>query len=149
MQVFERRRIIVKTMEEGDVEPYYNQFSISEKEREEKIEATKEFAEKCKDSSPKNMLIFAVKEAGSSSNKVIGTILTRYIGRGSISLKVSVPREENEWSYGVEIIDQFAKICKEEKFFEGIKSIKLDSDSLIAQKYIESKDMKSSYINVA
>lgn len=149
MQLFKRRRIVIKTMEENEVEDYYNQLPISEEEKTRKIKETKKVVKACKDSDSNNsMLIFVVREA--SSNKIIGTILTRKIGVGKISVQVSIPREENKWSYGVEVLDQFRKICKEEAFFESIKFIKLDMKDDTVRTYVESKkDITSAYIKVS
>lgn len=149
MQLFKRRRIIIKTMEENEVEDYYNQLLISEEEKTRKIKETKKVVKACKDSDSNNsMLIFVVREA--SSNKIIGTILTRKIGLGKISVQVSIPREENKWSYGVEVLDQFRKICKEEAFFESIKFIKLDMKDDTVKTYVEAKkDITSAYIKVS
>lgn len=149
MQLFKRRRVIIKTMEEREVEDYYNQFSMSEEEKTQKIKETKRIVRSCRDSVPNDpMLIFVVRET--SSNKVIGTILTRKIGVGKISVQVSIPREENKWSYGEEVLDQFRKICKEEAFFEGINFIKLDIKNDTVKKYVEGKkDISSAYIKVS
>lgn len=149
MQVFKRRRIIIKTMEENEVEDYYNQFQMNENEKKEKIKGTKQVIRCCKNSKPNDsMLVFSVKEA--NNNKIIGTILTRTIGIGKISVQISIPREENKWSYGVEILDQFRKICKEEAFFKNINYIKLDIKDDIVKQYVEGKqDISSAYIKIS
>ena len=148
MQFFERRRIIIKTMEEEEVEEYYNQLQLDQRERATKVKETKKCVRKCINANPNDsMLFFAVRERG--SDRLIGTILTKNIGTGKISVQISIPRESNEWSYGVEIVDQFKKICKEEKFFRNIKILKLDTSSKSIRKYMEGKNITSSYISVA
>lgn len=149
MQTFKRRRIIIKTMEEKEVEDYYNQFPMDEEEKARKIKLTKKIVSRCKFSNPNNsMLIFVVR--ATKGNKFIGTIVTQTIGVGKISVQISIPREENEWSYGVEILDQFRKVCKEEAFFDSIKFIKLDIKDDIVKKYMEGKkDISSAYIKVS
>lgn len=147
MKQFSRRRIIIKTMEKGDVEDYYMQLPMDEKERKRKVEATKQLVKQQENSTPDSMLIFAIKEVG--SNRMIGTILTKNIGTGKVSLQISIPKETNQWMYGVEIIDQFIKICREDKFFTNIKFIKLDENCNAAKKYIEGMENPSFYIKVS
>ena len=145
MQCFQRRRITLKTMQESDVAEYYGQFnSMDEEERSKKIKSTKRSLRQKRD----NVLVLAVR-AADENERIIGAIFVEYFNKKIIGDHISIPNELKELSYGVELIDQFIKICQEEKFFESVKFVKLDNDDINVKKYKEGKKITSSYISVA
>ena len=145
MQIFTRRRLILKTMEENEVAEYYQQFtSMDEEEKAAKIKDTKRSLRKKQN----DILVFTVREAD-DNNRIIGVIFVQYLNKKIISVQTSIPNEAKEMIYGVEVIDQFIKICQVEDFFKDVKFVKLDNDDENVKKYKEGKKISSSYINVA
>ena len=144
---FERRRIIIESMAEEDVELYYMQFDITEEERKKKIAEIRKCIRACKNSESDPMLFFIAKLKGNRG--ILGSILIKKIDSNKISLQISIPKESNESLYGVEVVDQFIKICKEETFFKDVKYVKLDRENETMQRYMEGKGIRSNYIYVA
>lgn len=142
---FERRNIVIRTMEPIDVENYYFQYlQLTKAERKEKIKMMREkLSEIPNDITSK--VIFVVEEK--DSKKIVGTIYgVRKCGTEEIS--ISIPNEIKLIKYGAEIIDQFLKICKE-KWWPEIKFIKLNKDNKAAEIYMKERELDSEYISVA
>ena len=147
MLLFERRRINIRSMNEGDVDHYYEQIEMDETEKKNHIKEIKKIIRKSpKEPTAEGMLLLVACEPG--NNRMIGTILTKNLGKGKISLQVSFPNKSKEISYGKEVVDQFIKVCKKEPFFETIKYVKLDAKSEIIQKYMNEKEITSSFVCV-
>ena len=145
--LFERRRINIRSMNEGDVDHYYEQIDMNETEKKNHIKEIKKIIRKVpKEATAEDMLLLVACEPG--NDRMLGTILTKSIGKGKISLQVSFPNKDKEIFYGKEVVDQFIKVCKKEPFFEKIKYVKLDTKSEIIQKYMNEKEITSSFVCV-
>lgn len=146
MLLFERRRITIRSMNENDLEYYYEQMPMEETERKSKIKEVKKIIRKAKEPTPEDMLLLVACERG--NDRMLGTILTKNLGKGKISFQISFPNKDKELFYGKEVVDQFLKVCKQEPFFEKIKYVKLDTKSEIIQKYMHEKEISSSFVCV-
>ncbi len=141
---FERRHFVLRTMEEGDVDDYYYEYpELSEEERNAKIELMKKQLSSM-ENDISSTIVWVARENG--SEKLIGTIYG--IKKGQIEhIWVSIPNRSKIAKYGYEVIEQFAKICKEN--WTDIHLIKLDRSNEAAEKYIRDTNLQSEYIVVA
>lgn len=131
----ERRLLSIANMQVKDAESYYRQYNGLEKmERLQKIKNLKERIKKNKKNPKLYEWILAIK---SKDKNVVGKIEVLSKGNGIAFLTISIPKEDWLYKYGIEAIDQFIKICKENEYFS---TIELDEDNWIVERYREIYD---------
>lgn len=126
----ERRILDIKKMKRGDVSEYYLQhleLSQGEKHRREE-----EIRNKIKQSKNSDFYewILAIKL---KDGKVIGKIEVLDMGNNSAFVTINIPNKTFKIKYGQEALDQFIKICRENKYFTKIE---LEKNNSIVEKYI-------------
>ena len=127
----ERRILNIKNMKREDVAEYYLQHGeLTKKQRHDKEKILREQISKSK---KKHFYewILAVK---SKKGKVIGKIEVLDMGNSTAFVTINLPDGEEKNRYGVEALDQFIKICKENKYFS---TIELEKNNSIVRNYIE------------
>lgn len=136
----ERRLLDIKNMEVEEVDDYYLQhFKLSKTEksnREKELRARIKKAES-------NEWILAIK---SKEGKVIGKIEVWDTGAGTAYVTINLPNDNWKRKYGLEAIDQFIKICKENAYFSKIE---LEKKNSINKKYVAEHGLVDFRIKVA
>lgn len=145
MMKFERRQVILKTMEEKDIVNYFYEFPVlSKEERKEGINKMKAQL-KTIENDIASTIMFAVLEK--NSKKIIGFIYAQRKNKVE-EITVSIPNDSKLLKYGFEVIDQFLKVCKEQ-WPDDIRFVKLDKEDAAAKIYIKEKNLESEYVSVA
>lgn len=126
----ERRILDIKKMKRADVGEYYLQhLKLSQEEKHSREE---EIRDKIKQSKDPNFYewILAIKL---KDGKVIGKIEVLDIGSDTAFVTINLPNKDFKMKYGQEALDQFIKICRENKYF---RKIELEKNNSIVEKYI-------------
>ncbi len=143
----ERRLLDIKNMKVREVADYYLQYL--ELEQDEKNKRKSQLKERIKQNKKVKPCewILAIK---SKDGKIIGKIEAMDMGNRIVFVTINLPNKSWKIKYGVEALDQFIKICKENKYFSKIQLEKYNS---IVEKYVETHkkddEIKSYEIEVA
>lgn len=126
----ERRILDIKKMLREDVENYYMQhlqLSLREKHCREA-----ELRKRITKSKKKDFYewILAIK---SKDGKIIGKIEVLDMGNNTAFVTINLPNKSWKIKYGEEALDQFIKICEENKYFSKIE---LEKNNSIVERYI-------------
>lgn len=114
--VFMRKRLIIRTMMPQDAKTYYSQSELGDLENASKRIKALEIVLKRMDAKNPNM-IFAVED---SNHKYIANIKCLAIGTNGTKVHIEILNEENRKKYGIDIVEEFINICKEEKLFKRL-----------------------------
>lgn len=126
----ERRILDIKKMLREDIESYYIQhLQLSKNERHFR---ESELRKKIANSKKKDFYewILAIK---SKQGKILGKIEVLDMGNNTAFVTINLPNESWKIKYGEEALDQFIKICEENKYFSKIE---LEKNNSIVERYI-------------
>ena len=127
-------------MTDDDVERYYLQFpNISLATRKEKMRELRRRIRIPKEDVEVSEWVLAIEN---KDGKIIGKMEVFDIGSKSAFLSIDIPYENWIGTYGVEAIDQFVKICTEQKCF---RTIELEAKNSIVENYKKQHNL-SNYI---
>lgn len=135
----ERRMLNIRNMQVSDAEDYYLQFSKMKKS--EKVQKICELEERIK----KNISYEWILAITSRNGKIVGKIEVLEMSPSVAFFTIELP-DNKKIKYGIEAIDQFLKICKENEYFSELE---LEARNEIVEKYKETYSKKSYVIKVA
>ena len=130
-----RRLLDITNMEVVEVKEYYRQnLQISDVEKNNRIRQLKERIIKSKQPGFYEWILAVKLKDG----KVIGKIEVMDMGNQKAFLTINLPNKSWKMKYGEEALDQFLKICRENKYFDMIE---LEKDNSTVEKYIKKHDL--------
>lgn len=134
-----RRTLNIRNMQVKDVENYYLQFTKMKKS--EKIQAICELEERINQAKSYEWILAVTSRDG----KIVGKIEVLELSSTTAFFTIELP-SNRKLKYGIEAIDQFLKICKENGYFSEIE---LQAKNEIVEKYKEVHSQKDYIIKVA
>ncbi len=137
-----RRLVNIANMKEEEVEDFYNQYhKLSEEEKKEATQKLHQQIRKVKTKKPSKWILAIHSKEG----KLIGKIEVKPLEEErTVSFKIQIPNENWILKYGMEAIDQFLKICKENKYFQEIRIM----PEPITEQYKNMHNMKNYIVQV-
>jgi len=131
----ERRLLDITSMEVMEVKEYYFQYlGLNPVEKNNRIRQLKERIIKSKEPGFYEWILAIKLKDG----KIIGKIEVIDMGNDKAFLTINLPNKSWKMKYGEEALDQFLKICKENKYFNMIE---LEKENSTVQKYIKNHNL--------
>ncbi len=139
----ERRLINIANMKEEEVKDFYNQYYQYTKEQKKDYEQKlAKQIRKLQTKKPSKWILAVHSKEG----KLVGKIEVKPLEETQIaSFQIQIPNENWVRKYGLEAIDQFLKICKENKYFQEIRIM----PEPITEQYKNMHNMKNYIVQVA
>lgn len=138
-----RRRVTISEMTVKEVEEYYIQDSTLKKEKEKQSQYVRTLKKRIKGLNQQKDVDTWILSIHDRDGKLIGKMEINSKEEGRAALKIDIPNETWNYKYGVEAIDQFCKICRENRYFNVIE---LESDNPITQRYMTYYEVKEEII---
>ncbi len=138
-----RRLITIANMKEEEVEDFYNQYyQYSKEEKKNYAQKLRKQIRKLQKQQEISKWILAIH---SNSGKLVGKIEVKTLEEQVVSFQIQIPNENWILKYGMEAIDQFLKICQENKYFQEIRIM----PEPITEQYKNMHNMKNYIVQVA
>lgn len=137
-----RRLINLSNMKEEDAEKYFVQCRGLPEELQK--QCTEELRGQIK-KIDEGIALGWILAINLKSGKLIGKMEITSIDGVEASLRIQIPNENWILKYGLEAVDQFVKICKENHYFEKIELV----SCAITEKYRKDHNISSKVIEVA
>lgn len=126
-----RRFLDIEKMKENEVSDYYLQ--NLELSRGERIKREIQLKTKIRqNNSYEWILVIKLKDG-----RVIGKIEVMEMSNNAAFVTINLPNKNWKMKYGIEALDQFIKICKENAYFSKIE---LEKNNSIVKRYIKAHD---------
>ena len=137
------RLLNISNMKEEEAEELFEQNNIPE---ELKVQCAKELKKQIHRLTKEGDYLEWILAIRSKEGKLIGRMEVTSFDEKVASLKIQIPNANYISKYGIEALEQFIEICKNNHYFVKIE---LDSNNYIAKSYIRRKSLKSTEIDVA
>lgn len=139
----EGRLLNISNMKEEEAEELFNQNNIPLDLKEQCALELKKRIHKLAKEGDYLEWILAIR---SKEGKLIGRMEITSFDEKVASLKIQIPNASNISKYGIEALEEFIEICKNNQYFVKIE---LDKNNYITKSYIRKKSLKSTEIYVA
>lgn len=132
-----RRLLSISNMTEKEAEVFYNQFPRVPQEVKE--QCTEELQKQIRRTQENDFPLEWILAVYSRDGKLVGKIEVSSIQGQEASLVIEVPNQDWVLKYGIEAVDQFLKISRENDYFKQIELV----PSIVTEQYRKVHSMES------
>ena len=132
-----RRLLTISNMKEAEAEMFYDQFPKVPQEVKE--ECTAELKKQIRRTQENHFPLEWILAVYSREGKLVGKLEVSSIQDQKASLIIEVPNQDWVVKYGIEAIDQFLKISRENDYFKQIELV----PSIVTEQYRKVHSMEN------